>query len=129
MKSAKQLGIWMDHSTAHIMELLNNEVITVTLDSTPAFPERIEDLRMDERLIHNKEQNEESDFYVKLSYIIHNYNEVLLFGPTDAKTELYNRLKDDRRFENIKFFIKSTDKITDNQQKAFLKNFFNKDIK
>ena len=126
MKSLTRLGIWMDHSTAHIMELSNNEVKTVTLESTPSFLERIKDLRMDEKLMHNKEQNEDSDFFEKLSNIIRNYNEVLLFGPTEAKNELYNRFKNDRRFENLKFFIEPTDKITDNQQKAFLKSFFNK---
>ena len=54
MKSSEQLGIWMVHSTANIMELSNGKVTTVTLDSVPAFPDRIEDLRMDERLMHNK---------------------------------------------------------------------------
>ena len=126
MKTVKRLGIWMDHSTAHIMELLNDKVITVTLDSTPAFPEQIENLRLDERLMHNKEKNELSDFYQKLSYIINDYSEVLLFGPTDAKTELYNQLKDNRRFEKIKFTVVSTDKMTENQQHAFLKSFYNK---
>ena len=41
MKSAKQLGIWMDHSTANIMELSNDKVVTSTLESTPAFPEHV----------------------------------------------------------------------------------------
>ena len=124
MKSSKQLGIWMDHSNANIMELSKGEVITVTLESTPAFPDPIEDLRMDERLMHNKVQNEQSDFFEKLSIIIHDYDEVLLFGPTSAKTELFNLLKANRRFENIKISVESTDKITENQQKAFLKEFF-----
>lgn len=126
MKTSKQLGIWMDHSIANIMELSNDKVVTVTLESIPAFPEPVENLRMDERLMHNKVQNELSDFYRKLSFIINDYTEVLLFGPTDAKTELFNLLKDNRRFENIKISVKSTDKMTDNQQQAFLKNFFNK---
>ena len=126
MKSLKRLGIWMDHSTANIMELSNDKVITVTLDSTPAFPDQIENLRMDERLMHNKVKNEQSDFYEKLSYIINDYDEVLLFGPTDAKTELFNLLKDNRRFEKIKISIEPTDKITENQQHAFLKNFYSK---
>ena len=126
MKSLKRLGIWMDHSTANIMELSNDKVLTVTLDSTPAFPEQIENLRMDESLMHNKVKNEQSGFYEKLSYIINDYDEVLLFGPTEAKTELLNLLKDNRRFEKIKFFIEPTDKITENQQHAFLKNFYNK---
>ncbi len=126
MKSLKRLGIWMDHSTANIMELSNDKVITVTLDSTPAFPDQIENLRMDERLMHNKVKNEQSDFYEKLSYIINDYDEVLLFGPTDAKTELFNLLKDNRRFEKIKISVEPTDKITENQQHAFLKNFYSK---
>ena len=126
MKSLKRLGIWMDHSTANIMELSNDKVISVTLDSTPAFPEQIENLRMDERLMHNKVKNEQSDFYEKLSYIINDYDEVLLFGPTDAKTELFNLLKDNRRFEKIKISVEPTDKITENQQHAFLKNFYSK---
>ena len=126
MKSSKKLGIWMDHSSANIMELSNGEVITVTLESTPAFPDQIENLRMDERLMHNKVQNEQSDYFEKLSFIIYDYDEVLLFGPTDAKTELYNLLKNNRRFENIKISVEPTDKITENQQKAFLKNFYSK---
>lgn len=119
----------MDHSTANIMELANDKVISVTLESIPAFPEQVENLRMDERLMHNKERNEHSDFFEKLSYIINDYNEVLLFGPTGAKTELFNLLKGNRRFEKIKFHIEPTDKITENQQRAFLKDFYNKKAK
>ncbi len=126
MKSLKRLGIWMDHSTANIMELSNDKVATVTLDSNPAFPEQIENLRMDERLMHNKVKNEQSDFYEKLSFIINDYDEVLLFGPTEAKTELFNLLKENRRFEKIKISVEPTDKITENQQHAFLRNFYDK---
>jgi hypothetical protein len=126
MKAKKKLGIWMDHSTANIMELFNYKILIVTLDSTPAFPDRIEDLRMDERLMHNKEQNMESDFYEKLSSIIMEYNDVLLFGPTKAKTELFNRLRKNRRFEDIHISVETTGKITEHQQQAFLKQFYNK---
>ncbi|GET34513.1 hypothetical protein PbJCM13498_33760 [Prolixibacter bellariivorans] len=124
MKSAKHLGIWMDHSTANIMEFSNDKVVTISLELTPAFPEQVQNLRMDESLMNNKEQNQQADFYKKLSSIIIDYNEVLLFGPTDAKTELFNLLKDDRQFEKIKIDVMSADKLTENQQQAFVKNFF-----
>lgn len=124
MKSAKQVGIWMDHSTANIMELSNGKVVSKILESTPAFPEQLENLRMDESLMHNKEQNQQSDFYKKLSYIINDYKEVLLFGPTDAKTELFNLLKDNRRFEKVIITVHSADNMTDNQQQAYVKDFF-----
>jgi hypothetical protein len=126
MESIKQLGIWMDHSTANLVDLSNDTVETITLESTPAFPEQVQNLRMDESLMQNKEQNQQSDFFKKLSLIINDYNEVLLFGPTNAKTELFNLLKENRQFGKIKIFVQSTDKMTDNQQKAFVKEFFNK---
>ena len=124
MKSAKQLGIWMDHSTANIMELSNGKIVSKTLQSTPSFPDQVQNLRMDESLMHNKEQNELSDFYKKLSYEINDYSEVLLFGPTDAKTELLNVLKDNRRFEKTRITVQVADNMTDNQQQAFVKDFF-----
>ena len=126
MKRAKQLGIWMDHLTANIMKLSDDKVITTTLDSTPAFPEQVPNLRLNESLMHNKEQDNQSDFYEKLSHIINDYDEVLLFGPTDAKTELHNLLKDNRRFEKIKMTVQNADKMTDNQQQAFVRDFYSK---
>ncbi|RIH63407.1 hypothetical protein D1164_19965 [Mariniphaga sediminis] len=125
MKSVKRLGIWMDHSTANIFELLNDTVISKTLESIPAFPDQVENLRLDESLMHNKEQNQYADFYKKLSYIINDYSEVLLFGPTDAKSELFNVLQSNRKFEKIKISVQPADNMTDNQQKAFVKDFFN----
>jgi hypothetical protein len=125
MKTVKKLGIWMDHSTANIMELSNKRIKTIVLESTPSFPEQVQNLRMDESLMHNKEQNQNADFYKKLSYIINDYSEILLFGPTDAKTELFNLLKDNRQFEKVKITVQPSDNMTDNQQQAFVKDFFN----
>ena len=124
MKSAKQLGIWMDHSSANIFELLYDTVILKALESTPAFPEQVENLRLDESQMQNKEQKQYADFYKKLSYIINDYSEVLLFGPTDAKSELFNVLKNNRQFEKIRISVQPTDNMTDKQQKAFVKDFF-----
>ncbi len=124
MRSAKQLGIWMDHSTANIMELTKDKIKCTTLDTTVAFPEQVQNLRMDESLMNNKEQDHQSNFYKKLSFIINDYNEVLLFGPTNAKTELFNLLKKKRQFEKITITVQSTDNMTDNQQEAFVKLFF-----
>ncbi|QGY46111.1 hypothetical protein GM418_21300 [Maribellus comscasis] len=125
MKSVKRLGIWMDHSTANIFELLYDTVISKTLKSIPSFPDQVQNLRMDESLMHNKEQNEQSAFYKKLSYVINDYSDVLLFGPTDAKTELFNVLKSNRQFEKIRISVQPADNMTNNQQKAFVKDFFN----
>jgi hypothetical protein len=81
-------------------------------------------LRKSESLMHNKEQQQQSEYYKKLGSVILNYNEVLLFGPTDAKVELYNILKADQHFEKIKIETKQADKMTENQQHAFVREYY-----
>ncbi|HCE57819.1 MAG TPA: hypothetical protein DER09_08375 [Prolixibacteraceae bacterium] len=128
MKSIKQLGIWMDHSVAELIEFSNKKVIKKTLKIAPAFLGPLENLRLNESLINNKEQNHLSDFYKKISDVIKNYDEVLLYGPTHAKTELFNQLKQDVHFDSIKIDIQSADKMTNNQQEAFVRKYFEVEI-
>jgi hypothetical protein len=123
MKTKTQLGIWMDHSVAYFMESDNEPMSSATLEAQDG--EQDEPLNsLDESMIQNKEQNQLSSFFKKISEVILGYDEVLLFGPTDAKTELFNDLKDDRHFENIKIEVKTADKMTENQMHAFVKEYF-----
>ena len=62
MNSSKQLGIWMDHSIANFIELSNDKMVKKTLKISPAFLGPFENLRLNESLMHNKEQNQQSDF-------------------------------------------------------------------
>lgn len=57
---------------------------------------------------------------------IRNYDEVILFGPTNAKVELLNILKKDHLFEKIKIDVLPADKMTENQLHAFVKEHFSK---
>lgn len=125
MDTQKQLGIWMDHSIADLIELSNDKIGKKTLKIAPAFLGPLENLRLNETLMNNKEQNHLSDFYQKISDIIKDYDEVLLYGPTNAKTELFNRLKKDFHFDRIKIDVHPADKMTDNQQEAFVRKYFN----
>lgn len=79
-----------------------------------------------EKLMHNKEQHEQSEYYKKLGETIISYDEVILFGPTDAKIELFNVLRADQRFAKIKIEIKQTDKMTENQEHAFVREHFSR---
>ncbi len=124
MTTAKYLGIWMDHSTAHIMEYTSDPIQTKTIDSKFTHEVKEQSLRRSENLMHNKEQQQQSAYYKKLGEVIKNYEEVLIFGPTDAKLELLNVLKADHRFEKIKIETKQADKMTEHQQHAFVKEHF-----
>jgi hypothetical protein len=124
MKTTKYLGICMDNSSAHIIELGQETTATKVIDSKFTHEEREQSLSKGENRMHNKEQQFQAEYYKELGEIIKNYEEVILFGPTNAKVELMNILKEDQHFDKIKIDVKSVDKMTDNQQVAFVKDFF-----
>ena len=126
MKTKRILGIWMDHSTAQLTELSDGNFMTETIESKPKSLVNEEDLYYkDESHELNKEQSHLATYYKKLSDSILNYDEVLLFGPTDAKSELVNTIKDNHLFEKIKIEVKPADKMTEIEQHEFLKEFMN----
>lgn len=125
MPTQKNMGVWMDHSSARLLELKNDEIITNKIDSGFTHEDKEDSLRnKGEYLMHNKEQSKQADYYKKIGDIIKDCNEVVLFGPTTAKNELLNLLKEDHHFENVKIDVIQTDKMTENQQHAFVKNYF-----
>jgi len=126
MKTKRILGIWMDHSTAQLSELSNGNFMTETIESKPKSLVNEQDLYYkDESHVLNKEQSELAAYYKKLGDAILNYEEVILFGPTEAKNELVNSLKDNHLFEKIKIVVKPADKMTEKEQHEFLKEFMN----
>jgi Lhr-like helicase len=123
-ETANHLGIWMDHASAHLMDVTSDSIITnaITLKFTHQSKEDV--LRKGESHMHNKEQHQQSDYYKQLAEIIKKYQDVLIFGPTDAKVELYNLLKADHHFDAININIKQAEKMTENQEHAFVKKYF-----
>jgi uncharacterized ferredoxin-like protein len=124
MTTIKKLGIWMDHSSAHLMEFENAATGSKTIESTFTHQVEQDSLEHGEKAMHHKEQQQQSAFYKQLGETIKKYEEVLLFGPTEAKTELLNVLKKDHHFDNIKIEIKQADKMSENQQHAFVREYF-----
>jgi len=124
MKNNKCLAIWMDHSNAFLMELTNDTIVTNTIVSESLNKEEEYSPDTHEKLIHKKEQYQQLSYYKKLSDSIRNYQEVLLFGPTDAKKELWNLLKSDHLFDKTQIDIKNTDKMTESQMHIFVREFF-----
>ncbi len=128
IKHENKLGIWMDHSTAHLMEFTAEPIETKIIDSKFTHQEKEQSLGKSEHVMHNKEQHLQHDFYKHLGEKIRGYTEVLLFGPTDAKVELFNVLRADHNFEKIKIEVEQADKMTENQQHAFVRNHFSKKL-
>ena len=123
MNNIRKLGIWMDHSNAYLMELAN-DIIVQRVVSELANHETEFNFYKGEKLIHKKEQHLQLSYYKKIGDIIKKYQDVVLFGPTDAKNELLNQIKTDHLFEGIKIEVKNSDKMTEDQMKTFVRDYF-----
>jgi hypothetical protein len=123
MNNIKQLGIWMDHSNAHLMELTNG-IIVHRVVSELTNNETEFNFYKGEKLIHKKEQHLQLNYYKKIGDFIKKYQDVVLFGPTDAKNELLNLIKTDHLFEGIKIEVKNSDKMTEDQMQTFVIDYF-----
>ncbi len=123
MSTEKRLGIWMDHSNAHVMEF-TTDIKTNIIEAEFSVNDKEQNLGRNENLLHNKEQHEQTAFYKKLIEVIKNFKEVLLFGPTNAKVELFNLLRDNHLFASIKIDVRQAGKLTENQEHAFVRDHF-----
>ena len=124
MKTVKQIGIWMDHHNAHIIEFASDVKETKTMNSEFGSGDKSESAHGSENEMHNREQQKQGTFYKNLSKVIKDYDEVLLFGPTDAKSELLNLLRENHQFDQIKIEVKTADKMSDKEQHAFVSDYF-----
>ena len=117
------MGIWMDHSAANLIDLdLDDNILVIESEFT--FDVKEEALDRSESLMHNKEQQMHEAYYSKIADEILKYDHVLLFGPTNAKTELRNYLNKDLHFKDIEIDIESADKMSENEKLSFVKEHF-----
>lgn len=124
MKTERKLGVWMDHSIAHLMEFTTEPFEIETIESEFNHEDKEESLTKGESLMHNKEQHSQLKYFKKLSHEIQNFHHVVLFGPTTAKQELFNLLSKDHNFMKTNIEVKDTDKMTPKQQEAFVREYF-----
>lgn len=124
-KYSECIGVWMDHSNAHVISI-DDEKNVYTINSKFNFDVKVEALSRSEDIMHNKEQQLQEAYYREIAEKILKYDHVLLFGPTNAKTELNNYLNKDLHFKDNKIDIEPADKMTVNEKYAFVLNHFNK---
>ncbi len=126
MKAKKRLGIWMDHATAYCMEYVVDTFEVKTINAEHVSMINQQPLLQSENALHNKEKQILHAYYKSLMEIIRGHDEVVLYGPSSAKTELYNLIHANHRFDAIKIETKSANKMTFKEQHAFIKDYFSK---
>jgi Lhr-like helicase len=124
MQTSTQLAIFMDNATAKVFKMSEGEITTNLIDAKFSHQMREQALSKSENLMHEKEQQHQAAYYHTLADLIKVYKHVLIFGPTNAKLELHNYLKKDKHFDDIKIDVMSSDKISDAQQEAFVRDYF-----
>jgi hypothetical protein len=124
----KQVGIWMDHASAHLMVLTNGKMETKIIESKFTHEEKKDTLYKGEKAMHHKEEHEELAYYKAIGAEVRQYEEVLVFSPTNAKTELLNLIKADHLFDKIDIETRQADKMTENQQHVFVNEYFFKHL-
>lgn len=124
MNTEKKIGVYLDHAQANSINFQHESENIDTIDSDFDHFEKEKSLSKSESGMHNKEQQDLGAFFKKIAKVIMNYDDVLLFGPTDAKVELFNYLQSEHKYDEIKMEVKNTDKLTENQKLEFVKNHF-----
>ena len=92
MATEKKSGIWLDDLNARLEEYhsAEGEQNVTELPLTQQVKNPVAGNR--ENVIHSKEYLQQSEYHKKLDEAIRNYNEVILFGATTVKVDLFNAL-------------------------------------
>lgn len=124
MTASTKMGIWLDHTIAYLINISDSNSETLTIKANNKHHEIKETQGLDESNTQNKEQDQLSDYFKRLTDIIQKFDEVVLFGPTDAKTELFNQLKKSNSISKTNIVVKQSERMTENQMKAFVRSYF-----
>ncbi|UEG50882.1 hypothetical protein LK994_05270 [Ferruginibacter lapsinanis] len=106
MSTINRLGIWMDHSIAYLIEFSTGTFESKYIKAKFAGQLRPIELANEGFASDDYEQNEQIEYYTSIGDVIKDYDEVLLFGPSDAKIECFNVLKANHDFDKIKIETK-----------------------
>lgn len=114
----------MDLFTANIIEYKKAAKVSKTIHSEFNHLEKVKILQKGESHLPNNEQDLQNKFYLEISNNCVDYSQILLFGPTNSKTEFKIVLENDKRFINMEIILKITDKLTTTEQIDFVDSCF-----
>lgn len=126
MKATKRIGVWMDHSTARLMEYTTEDYKVEKIESEIYGLDNQEGLQHSENVLHNKQNHSITAYYKSLIEKIKDYDEIVLFGPTTAKTELFNLIREEHKYDALKIETKPADKMSYDEQHVFIQEYFSK---
>lgn len=124
MVTAKRIGIWMDYTNARLIEFTSFSFSSRIIKAPFALNEKMTNPDSNGKTSNNIEHGQKIGYYKIISESIQDFNDVLLFGPTDAKTELMNLIKKEKLTSKINIEVMNTDNLNDQQQQTFVRTHF-----
>lgn len=117
----QEAGVWMD----------NNKASVITRDSAANDFAILQTIKSDdnrgggsEHSMNNAKQGNNTKFFKSISALLHEYDNLLIFGPGKAQEQFKNHLETDAQFSKKKISIDSADQLTEPQMVAQVRNFF-----
>ena len=133
----KQTGIWLDSREANFIELQGGDLVsfhklssdTNTSQSkggNPAGGRRGGTMTgVSEKNHENRRHNEEHSYFKAIIENVRGADEVVIFGPGEAKDLLVNAIQEHpSHFNSQLMAVQTADKMTENQKVAYVKTFF-----
>lgn len=122
MKTKRKLGIWMNRSIAHLMEISHEPFEVTTIESDLEILE--DKVAMKKVLPPSKVKQLQLKYYNNIRKSIQDFYYVVIFGPTDAKRELFDLLAEDENLTKVKVEIKETDEMNAREKHEFVQKYF-----
>lgn len=138
----KQIGVWMDHRQARLVFRQTDGTYTIEKIDSPYDPHpRVDGLGTNKTQWgggqylfsdnENKTNNTEimltRKYYQSLAKALAPYGQILLTGPTPAKTEFFNLLLQKKSFGGKRLAVETAGKMSDKQLVAMVGRYFGKE--
>ena len=142
MEHYKQVGVWIDHSKAHLIGFKSGQArLLETVDSPYEAMKRVDGEGKDgtrfspnpdyssnnEYKKHHIVQNEINEYLRMMEEKLVNFEDILLFGPGTMKERMKNRLREKKAFDGKWLSVEPSDKLTENQLLAFVREFYKRE--
>ena len=132
----KKIGIWIDKRESKIVTIENGNERLATIVSeieefnpTGGSGTRLkggpQDVVQDSKYLE-RQKHQLANFFKKIVPAIEDADAIVIFGPAQTGQKLYNELSSEHpQFQNKTINLEKADNMTDNQVKAWVRDYFN----
>ena len=114
----------MDHSNAFIIPFSDLVQMPQTITSGFTVQDKGKAPGRNKSQMLSLQQREKSAYHKNIAAAIQQSDEVFLFGPTDAKNDLFKMLREDRNFDSIPIEFYNSYRVTGSEEFAISENCF-----